>query len=88
MVGFFHAGRQRKIRTEFYWVKLLMYTIFEYWNILPLDLVQKSFWLSSHFDTQTLDIVQKSLRISGHFDIFQIFFLSDFLGNKYPKIYI
>ena len=28
-----------------------VYTIWVYWNNLPLDIVQKSLWISSHFDS-------------------------------------
>ena len=74
-------------RVNFYFLMLLMYTTWEYWNILPLDIVQKSLWISSRFDTQSLDIVRKSLWISSHFDIIQIFVLSDFFGT-FVSIYI
>ena len=70
-------------KTNFYWIMLLMHTVWEYLNILPLDIVQKSLWISTHFDTQRLDIVQNSLWISSHFDFF--FFLSDF-GDIFKKV--
>ena len=78
MVEFLHVRRwEKRNRANFYWVMLLLYTIWKYWNILPerLDIVKKYLWISSHFDTESftwkLDIV----------------FLSDFWDNC-PKIYI
>ena len=66
MVEFLHVRKWEKgNRTNFYWIMLLMYTILEYLDILTLetfceylvilllDIVQKSFWISSH-----LEIVQ------------------------------
>ena len=68
-------GNKKRNRTNFYGVMLLMYTIWKYWNIVlqRLDIVQKSLWISSHFDrenyTRRLDIV----------------FLSDLLRYFVPK---
>ena len=45
---------------------LVMYTIWEYKNILPLE----------YLVMFTLDIVQNCLSISSYFDIIQFFFLS------------
>ena len=79
MVEFsFVTRREKRNRTNFYWVMLSMYTIWEYWDVLPPDIVQKSLWISCHFDTQWLDIVKKSLWIASHFEIVQIFFLPYF----------
>ena len=38
-------------------VELCFYTDWEYWNMLPLDIVQKPLWISCYFDTKRLDIV-------------------------------
>ena len=43
MVEFLHVRRWEKIiRTDFYWVKLLMYTIWKYWIILLKRLLAKN----------------------------------------------
>ena len=42
---------KKRNQTNFYRVMLLMYAIWEYWNTLTLDIVQKVLWISSHSDT-------------------------------------
>ena len=58
---FGYQKMRKKKWTDFYWVMLLMYTIWEHWNFLPPDIVQKSLLISSHFDAQRLNIIQKPL---------------------------
>ena len=48
MVEYFHfRRREKRSRADFYWVMLLMYTIWEYWSIWTLDIVEKYLWMSS-----------------------------------------
>ena len=61
---------------------LLMYTIWEYWNILALEV------LCEYLVILALDIVQKSLWISSHFDIVSSFSLALFFVTNVPKYII
>ena len=62
---FLHVRRwEKRNLINFYWVMFLMYTIWKYWNILPLDIAHKFLWISSHFAHKDL-IWFKSLWISS-----------------------
>ena len=75
--GMFSSQKMKKRnKTDFYRAMLLMYSIWRHWNILlqGLHKVQKSLWISSHFETENyawrLDIV----------------FFSDILRNIVQKL--
>ena len=74
VVGYLYVSRSEKSnRTNFYWVKILMYITWEYQNISICDIVQKSLWILNHFDKVQI------ICLFG--------FLGHLLENTYLKIF-